>query len=282
MAGGAEELTYDEESFIAKEDATILLSRDGWLRRVQKVSDLSKVRLRHGDELLSVLRGSTLSVAVFFSNYGTAYSLRVNDIPASSRGYGEPIQALCKFSDGEKIVAATCLDERLVDLQKDQGLAVATDGRGLRFSLEPFAEPSTRSGRKYARCNAAQEIMGVQLVDGSEMLVAASRFGRALICKVEEVNFLTGAGKGVMVMKLSENDRMIAFKPITEESEGLVLIREDGGRELKVTPRKYRLVSRGGKGHPLIKRGLLTVVPEPVTLPVLPGEEEITSEGEES
>lgn len=284
LAGGAEELTYDEESFIADEDATILLSRDGWMRRVQKVSDLSKVRLRQGDELLSVLRGSTLAVAVFFSNYGTAYSFRINDIPASSRGYGEPIQALCNFSDGERIVAAVSLDPRMVNQQEELALAVASDGRGMRFSLESFAEASTRSGRKYARTNAGEEIVSVSLVRETDMVVAASRLGRALICKAEEINVLSGAGKGVMVMKLADADRLIGFKVISEESDGMALIREEGGRELKVTPKKYRVVSRGGKGQPLVKRGLLKVVPEPVEIPVLPGENgegEIDDGGEE-
>ncbi|MGE0489962.1 MAG: DNA topoisomerase (ATP-hydrolyzing) subunit A [Vulcanimicrobiota bacterium] len=278
LARGAEELTYNEESFIVAEDATVLLSRDGWVRRVGKVGDLSKVRLRQGDELQAVLRGSTLSTMVFFSNYGTAYSVRVNDIPASARGYGDPIQALFNFTDGERVVAALSLDPRFAPGIEDReeqepalhALTVASDGRGLRFSLAGLAEPSTKSGRKFARYNAGQEIIDVKLCAGDEILLAATRMGRALVCMANEVNFLSGAGKGVMVMKLAKEDRLIGLKLTTDPNDPLTVIRDEGGKEIEIKGKK--LVSRGGKGFPVVKRGLLKVVPEPLEVPALADE----------
>ena len=50
---------------------------------------------------------------MFFSSYGTAYTTRLIDIPAST-GYGEPIQRFFKLKDGEKIVGAMSLDERAI------------------------------------------------------------------------------------------------------------------------------------------------------------------------
>ena len=38
---------------------------------------------------------------VFFTNFGGAYTSRIVDVPAST-GYGEPVQKLFKFKDGEK------------------------------------------------------------------------------------------------------------------------------------------------------------------------------------
>jgi DNA gyrase subunit A len=158
---GAQLTSYDQQSLIVDEDATVLLSRDGWVRRVATVGDLSKARLRQGDELQFAVRGSTLAPIIFFTNYGTAYTFRVNDIPISPRGNGDPIQARCAFSDGEKIVACHVLDPRLVQgsLKGEtaeaepevQAVAVTTDGRGFRTSLEAFMEPSTKNGRKFAR-----------------------------------------------------------------------------------------------------------------------------------
>ena len=58
---------------------------------------------------LRSLAGSTRATAVFFSNFGAAYSARLADIPAST-GYGEPIQRLFKLKDGERVVAALSLN----------------------------------------------------------------------------------------------------------------------------------------------------------------------------
>ncbi len=66
------------------------------MKRQKEVKDLATTRLREGDSVLAVLPGSTRATVVFFSNFGTAYTSRIVDVPASS-GYGEPIQKLFKF-----------------------------------------------------------------------------------------------------------------------------------------------------------------------------------------
>ena len=94
-------------------------------------------------------------------------------MPAST-GYGEPIQRLFKLKDGERIVAALSLDPRVAGeiTPKKEGaeppvhaVAVTSDGYSLRFSLEPFVEPSTRAGRRYARVAEGAEVVGVARVD---------------------------------------------------------------------------------------------------------------------
>ena len=92
---------------------------------------------------------------VFFTNFGTAYSVKIADVPAST-GYGEPIQSLFKFKDGEKVVGSLSLDPRGGVISSGNpdvappvhAVAATSDGYSLRFSLEPFLEPSTRAGQK--------------------------------------------------------------------------------------------------------------------------------------
>ena len=48
---------------------------------------------------------STLDNVVFFADDGTAYTMRVNEVPASS-GYGEPITKFFKLADQVKVIAA--------------------------------------------------------------------------------------------------------------------------------------------------------------------------------
>src|SRR6185436_9450594 len=96
------ELEYDPEAYIVHEDATVVLSRDGWLKRVRKVKDPASTRLREGDALFAVLPGTTRDRLVLFSTRGTVYVLRVADVPATT-GYGEPIQSLLKFGNGEHV-----------------------------------------------------------------------------------------------------------------------------------------------------------------------------------
>ena len=260
---GATELEYAAEAFIVEEEAIVLLTRDGWLRRVSANTDLAKLRYRQDDELLTIIRGSTLNNALFLSNLGTAYTIRLHDIPVTKTGFGDPIQKFFNFDDGERVVQAFSLDPLATEGLDDgdpprlQALVLTTDGRGFRCSLQPFLEASTKSGRRYARPAAGAEVLQVLLTEGVEMLVVASRMGRALVCPVQEVNYFGGAGKGVTVLKLSEDDRLLGAVLSKDPQQGLTLVRHEGGKPILVNPCTVKPASRGGRGHVLIKRGQL-------------------------
>jgi DNA gyrase subunit A len=267
------ESEYTAEDFIVEEDNVIILSRDGWVKRQKEVKDISTTRLREGDMVLAVAQGSTKATAVFFSNFGVAYSARIADIPAST-GYGEPIQRFFKLKDGERIVAAFSLDPRAAGVitAKKEGaeppvhaVAVTSDGYSLRFSFEPFVEPSTRSGRRFARVPEGAEVVGVARLTGGEILIAATREARALLTRAEEVNFLSGPGRGVILIKLSaKEDRVLGFIASSGDRD-LMTVETSRGAEQTISTTKYEVTGRGGKGRELLQRGQFTKV-----VPIVP------------
>ena len=129
--------------------------------------------------MLAALAGSTRATVVFFTNFGTAYTARIVDVPAST-GYGEPIQRLFKFKDGERVVAAFSLDPRVAKRHRDRqtaergdaptvhAVAVTSDGYSLRFSLDavPRAEharrPPLSRGRPKAPKSSASRVVDRQ------------------------------------------------------------------------------------------------------------------------
>ena len=262
------EAEYTAEDFIVEEDNVVIVSRDGWIKRQKEVKDIATTRLREGDSVLAALAGSTRATVVFFSNFGVAYSARIADVPAST-GYGEPIQRLFKLKDGERIVAALSLDPRVAGeiAPKKEGaepkvhaVAVTSDGYSLRFSLEPFVEPSTRAGRRFARTAEGAEVVGVSRVTGGEILIAATRDARALLAKAEEVNFLSGPGRGVILIKLSaKDDRVLGFVASSGDRD-LLTVETSRGAEQTISTAKYEVTGRGGKGRELLQRGQFTRV----------------------
>jgi DNA gyrase subunit A len=271
-----EEVEYSADDFIVEEDNVVIVSRDGWVKRQKEVKDLSATRLREGDAVLAVLPGSTRSTAVFFTNFGVAYSARITDVPAST-GYGEPIQRFFKFRDGERVIAALSLDPRVTpeieakkegDVPRTHAVAVTSDGYSLRFGLQGFVEPSTRAGRRYARPADGAEVVGVVKVDGSETIIAATAQARAMLCKIEEINYLSGPGKGVILIKLNpKEDRVLGFIASTGDRD-LLTVETSRGAEQTISTTKYEVTSRGGKGRELLQRGQFTrIMPQDVASP---------------
>ncbi|HTM02295.1 MAG TPA: DNA topoisomerase IV subunit A [Vicinamibacterales bacterium] len=271
-----EDVSFTEDDFIVEEDNVVIVSRDGWVKRQKEVKDLSTTRLREGDTVLAAVPGSTRATVVFFSSLGTAYTARIIDVPAST-GYGEPIQKLFKLRDRERIVGAYSLDPRVggdIKTRKEgqpppvHALAVTSDGYALRFSLEPFVDASTRAGRRFARPSEGVEVVGVERITGDETVIVATAEARGLLCSAEEINYLSGPGKGVILIKLSEkDDRVLGFLASRGERD-LLRVETSRGAEQTISSAKYEVTGRGGKGRELLQRGQFTrIIPNEVENP---------------
>ncbi|PYR64617.1 MAG: DNA topoisomerase [Acidobacteria bacterium] len=271
-----EEVSFTADDFIVEEDNVVIVSRDGWVKRQKEVRDLSTTRLREGDSVLAVMQGSTRATVVLFSNFGAAYTSRIIDVPAST-GYGEPVQKLFKLRDGERIVAAYSLDPRVAGniATKKEGvappvhaIAVTSDGYSLRFSFEPFVEASTRAGRRFARPGEGVEVVGVARVTGEEVVIVATADARGLLCRADEVNYLSGPGKGVILIKLTgEDDRVLGFIASSGDRD-LLRVETSRGGEQTISTAKYEVTGRGGKGRELLQRGQFTrIIPNDVENP---------------
>jgi DNA gyrase subunit A len=279
LVGEAPEEDYTEEDFIIEEDNVVIVTRDGWVKRQKEVKDLGTTRLREGDAVLAVVAGSTRATMVFFTNFGVAYTSRITEVPAST-GYGEPIQSLFKFKDGEKVVGALSLDPRFSGNIQSKNpeepapvhtVAVSSDGYSLRFSLHNFVEPSTRAGRRFGRVPDGAEFVGVVKCTGKETIIAATRQARAMLCQAEEINFLSGPGRGVILIKLQkEDDRLLGFIA-SDGDRDLMTVETSRGAEQTISTAKYGVTGRGGKGRELLQRGEFTrVIPQVPDLPALP------------
>jgi len=264
-----EETEFSEEDFIVAEDCHVMVTRDGWVKRQKQIADPGKSRLREGDTVLGVVAGSTRATLAFFSSFGVCYTARLIDIPAST-GYGEPVQKLFKMKDGERIVSVLSLDPRVIgNIQEDpkrpdycpevHGFAATSNGFAMRFGLQQFVEPSTRSGRRFARVAPEHEVVAVEAIHGTETVLAISADCRAMVCPIAEINYLSGAGKGVTLIKLAKTDRLLGFKASSGDRD-LLVVETNRGAQKTISTVKYRTTTRGGRGNEIQKNGKISAI----------------------
>ena len=185
----------------------------------------------------------------------------------SSEGESESSEGESESSEGESAVPASAAD--VGDLS---GLAVAVTrlGRGLRFALEAHRDPSTRAGRRYARLSPKQTddaVVAVCTLFGGEALSLATEGGHVLLFAVGELPLLANPGRGLKAVRLSGDDRVLAVGVSRGRHEGVV-VQTQRGREVRVSPGRYRVTSRGGKGTEVIRRGGLKIWVLPEVLPI--------------
>ncbi len=260
---GGEDTEFVAEDFIVDEEVTVILSRDGWLKRVREVKDLSATRLREGDAILSVVRASTKDPIAIFSNFGSAYVIRINDVPAST-GYGEPVQKLFNFRDGERVVGGLGLNAAAAP-KGTVAVAVSRSGFGSRFNLDAHRELSTRAGRRFAKPAEGDEVVGVALCGDKDVLCVVTSDARALVCKAAELPELANPGRGVTVIKVGDGAAVVGFGVGSPRDKDVLLAETDDGKELPVGPGRFSTTARCGKGHTLRRKTRIvrTTVPLP-------------------
>jgi DNA gyrase subunit A len=264
---------FDPEAYIVKENTNVVLTRDGWIKRVGRLASVETTRVREGDEVIAVVPGSTLDHVVFFSDDGVAFTLRINEVPASS-GYGEPISKFVRLGEGARVIAAVSTDERFTpaDAKPKNGeppgphlLVVTAQGQTLRTPFGPFRTASTVRGRQYVRLNEGDRVVLVQLVRDEKTIMLASAGGHVLHFPLAEVNILAGVGKGVMGIKLEDGDTCLGGALLRNQNDALV-VETTGGKRMEFYGSR-ELTSRGGKGFAAVKRSeFARIVPPPIVL----------------
>ncbi len=254
-----------------REIPNVVLPRDGCINRVGRLQSVETTRVREGDAVLDVIPGSTMDTVVFFASDGIAYTLSITDIPASS-GYGEPISKHVKIKDGVGIIAALTTDVRFTPADEEAGaelppypyfLALTLQGQVMRLPLSPFRLPSTKSGRKYCRLAEGDRVVWLELVRDATSMFVATRQARVTHFAIDDVAILSGAGKGVRGIKLSEpKDEVLGAAQMARPSDCLRVMTSHE-KTLVFGQMKYEISARGGKGIRAAQRSTFTEILRP-------------------
>ena len=308
IEGPPETVEYREEDYIVDEDAWVIITRDGWVKRQKSFTDVASIRVRDDDRVGWIYRARARQTLTLFTDRGIAYTIRVNDLVLTT-GHGEPIQPRFAFEDGEHVVGVICHDPRCLpdvsgkpqfapglvqgtlggDLTHSNGeengsaglppppYAVALTGGGkvLRFALAPLAPVSNRKGRVVVRLDPAvsgDSVVGVEATDGSEAVCLATRSARVMIFPAAEANVVAGPAKGVIAIRLDPKDRVLGFALANKMREGLTVRTSRGATQI-IRATKYQVTSRGVKGYAVLQRGSLDAIIHDDAQPVPPVEE---------
>ncbi|MBL8824824.1 MAG: DNA topoisomerase [Planctomycetia bacterium] len=273
---GEEEMPeFDPEAYIVRENTNVVLTKDGWIKRVGRLASVEGTRVREGDSVVAVVPGSTHDHVAFFSDDGIAYTMRINEVPAST-GYGEPIAKFFRLNDGARIIAAYTADPRFIPAETKPAskgdphgpylLAATAQGQVLRTPYAPYREASTVKGRMYVRLNDDDKVVLAAIaLPEFKSIILCSVEGRVIHFPVSEIPVLTGVGKGVIGIKLDDKDTALGGTLIRNQNDWLA-IETSGGRTLEFYGSREQ-VSRAGKGFEAVKRTSFTrIVPQPIDL----------------
>ncbi len=245
----------DIEDLIANEPMVVSMSYKGYVKRVDLKAYERQNRGGKGklsgntyedDFIENFFVANTHDILLFITNKGQLYHLKVYKIPEASRiAMGKAIVNLISLAPDEKIMATLSTK----DFSDERSLAFFTKkGVVKRTNLSEFGSNRSYSGIRAIVLDEGDELVSAKIVDkNAKHLLIASYLGIFIKFPLEDVREIGRTTRGVIGIRLNENDFVVGAVVISDDGNKLLSVSENGlGKQ--TLAEAYREQSRGGKG----------------------------------
>ncbi len=245
----------DIEDLIANEPMVVSMSYKGYVKRVDLKAYERQNRGGKGklsgntyedDFIENFFVANTHDILLFITNKGQLYHLKVYKIPEASRiAMGKAIVNLISLAPDEKIMATLSTK----DFSDEHSLAFFTkNGVVKRTNLSEFGSNRSYSGIRAIVLDEGDELVSAKIVDkNAKHLLIASYLGIFIKFPLEDVREIGRTTRGVIGIRLNENDFVVGAVVINDDGNKLLSVSENGlGKQ--TLAEAYREQSRGGKG----------------------------------
>ncbi|MGL2774254.1 DNA topoisomerase (ATP-hydrolyzing) subunit A [Helicobacter pylori] len=245
----------DIEDLIANEPMVVSMSYKGYVKRVDLKAYERQNRGGKGklsgntyedDFIENFFVANTHDILLFITNKGQLYHLKVYKIPEASRiAMGKAIVNLISLAPDEKIMATLSTK----DFSDERSLAFFTkNGVVKRTNLSEFGSNRSYSGIRAIVLDEGDELVSAKIVDkNAKHLLIASYLGIFIKFPLEDVREIGRTTRGVIGIRLNENDFVVGAVVISDDGNKLLSVSENGlGKQTLAGA--YREQSRGGKG----------------------------------
>ncbi|UOS71057.1 DNA topoisomerase (ATP-hydrolyzing) subunit A [Helicobacter pylori] len=245
----------DIEDLIANEPMVVSMSYKGYVKRVDLKAYERQNRGGKGklsgntyedDFIENFFVANTHDILLFITNKGQLYHLKVYKIPEASRiAMGKAIVNLISLAPDEKIMATLSTK----DFSDERSLAFFTkNGVVKRTNLSEFGSNRSYNGIRAIVLDEGDELVSAKIVDkNAKHLLIASYLGIFIKFPLEDVREIGRTTRGVIGIRLNENDFVVGAVVISDDGNKLLSVSENGlGKQ--TLAEAYREQSRGGKG----------------------------------
>ena len=204
---------------------------------------ISAMTTKEEDFVEQIFITTTHNYLIFFTNKGKCYRLKVYEIPETGRqSKGTNIVNLLNITGDEKITTVISLKEY------SEGQFLLAASRGGMIKKTPLVEYDTsrKDGIIAIKLEEDDELISVQLTDGSQDVLMITHSGQAIRFGEDQVRAMGRSTQGVRGIKLASDDAVIGMDLARDDAQLLVITENGYGKRTPLA--EYRPQARGGKG----------------------------------
>ncbi|MDO8490112.1 MAG: DNA gyrase subunit A [bacterium] len=261
---------FQQEDLIPNESAVVMITRDGYLKRLPP--DTFKLQGRGGKGIIGVTTKEedivdqvfscmTHNDLFFFTSKGRVFQLKAYDVPIASRtSKGQAVVNFLQLAPNEKVTAIISH----ADLTKVKYLLMVTrDGLVKKTDLADFTNVR-RSGLIAIKLNGDDVLEWIKPTSGKDEVMLVTALGQSIRFKETNVRPMGRTAAGVRGIRLKKSDTVVGMDVITaasKDSELVIVTAKGFGKRSNL--KDYKVQNRGGSG---IKTGNITPKTGPIVM----------------
>jgi DNA gyrase subunit A len=254
----ADQGEFSIEDLIAEEDMVITMSHAGYIKRLPVSAyrrqrrggrGVTAAHTKEDDWVEHLFIASTHDYVMFFTQQGQCYWLKVHEVPQAARAArGKPVVNCIAMRPDEHIASLVPVrafaDDQFLFFATKQGVVKKTQ-------LSEFGNPRS-SGIRAINIDKGDELIDVQVTDGSNDIVLATRHGMSIRFHESDVRGMGRSATGVWGIALDKKDQVIDMVVVRRQSTLLAVTSKGMGKRSELD--EYRVQRRGGRGIITLKR----------------------------
>ena len=248
-----------DEDLIIVEPCIVTISESGYIKRLKEDTYKKQGRggkgvvgqgLKEEDSVDTIRTCSTHDWALFFTNTGRVYKMRVWDIPESSRtAKGTPLVNFLSTTQSERIQAFLTITTS--DMSEEKGFVFFVTEKGVvkRTGMPEFSNIRS-SGILAIKLGDGDNLAFAGITYGDDDVLITTTMGQSIRFSEKDVRDMGRAAGGVTGIKLSKgNDKVVGSVIIPNKAKNIdLLVVSDKGYGKRTKTGEYKTQSRAGSG----------------------------------
>lgn len=247
---------FSQEDLIPKESTIVMMTRDGYIKRLKP--DMFKQQNRGGKGIIGltakeedmvnrVISTSTHDDLLFFTSRGRVFQLKAYEIPQASRtAKGQAVVNFLQLAPEEEVNAVMNVN----DIAKYKYLMmVTTNGVIKKTDIQAFSNVR-RSGLIAIKLKDNDQLFAVQPTTGKDEVMLVADNGQAVRFKEKVIREMGRSASGVRGIRLKGTSKVVGMDTVENgdaTNKQLTVVMSNGyGKRSDL--KHYKVQNRGGSG----------------------------------
>ncbi len=243
---------FSEEELIPDEESVILMTLEGYMKRVSQGDFKRQNRGGKGkrgmttkdeDVIAQIVTASSHDYLLFFTNQGRIFRMKAYEVPqASLTAKGTAVVNLLNMHPDEKV---TSIVKQGAD---SSGYLFMTTKKGTikKTAVKEFLNLRT-NGMIAIKLDPGDELMWIQETTGANDVVISTSAGQAMRFNEKDVRSMGRSAKGVRGIRLRPKDEIVGMDIVRDEGQKLLVMSANGyGKATEA--KNFPVHRRGGVG----------------------------------